>query len=104
MKLLRKLRALVCREKLDAEMSDEMRAHLELQTQQNIARGMPPDEARYAAQRSFGGEEQIKERVRDQRSWMWLEQTLQDLRYAVGSLRRNPVFSLTAVLTLVLGL
>jgi predicted permease len=104
MKLIRKLRALFRWEKLDAEMSEEMRVHVELQTEQNVSQGMSPEEACYAARRSFGGEEQIKEIAREQRTWVWLEQTLQDLHYAAASLRRNPVFTLTAVLTLVLGL
>src|SRR4051812_2695775 len=106
MNLLRKLRALFRREKLEREMSEEMRAHLELQTQQNVARGMSADEARYAARRTFGGVEQLKEQCRDERrrGWVWLEHLAQDLRYAGGSLRRNPVFTATAVLTLVLGL
>ncbi len=104
MSLLRKFCALFRRERLDAEMSEEMRAHLELQAAENEKRGMSADDARYAARREFGGVEQIKERARDERGWVWLEQTMQDLRYAAGALRRNPVFSLTAVLTLVLGL
>lgn len=78
--------------------------HLERQAAENEKRGMSSDEARYAAQRSFGGVEQIKEVAREQRTWVWLEQTVQDLRYAVGTLRRNPIFSLTAVGTLILGL
>jgi predicted permease len=106
MKFTRKLRTLFRREKLDAEMAEEMRAHLELQTQQNLSRGMSADDARYAARRSFGAVEQLKEQCRDERrrGWVWLEHLAQDLRYAAGSLRRNPVFTLTALLTLVLGL
>src|SRR5688572_15318322 len=104
MKLLRKLRAVFRKEKLDAEMTEEMRGHLELQTRANIARGMSPDEARYAARRSFGGVEQIKERVRDQRSWVWLEQMGQDFGYAVRALRKNRAFSLAALLTLTFGI
>lgn len=87
-------------------MSEEIRLHLELQVEQNLARGMTPEAARQEARRAFGGAEQIKEKCRDERSrgWIWLEHLAQDLRYAAGSLRRNPIFSLTAVLTLMLGL
>lgn len=106
MNFVQKLRALFRREKLDAEMADELRAHVELQTRENIARGMAPDDARFAAQRSFGGVEQIKERCRDER-WRgvrWLEQFSQDVRYAVRGLVRQPGFAAVAVISLALGI
>ncbi|HEY1109072.1 MAG TPA: ABC transporter permease [Opitutaceae bacterium] len=106
MHLLRRLRTLFRKQALDADLSDELRLHLELRVQRNIEAGLSPDEARQAALRAFGGVEQIKERCRDERGrgWLWLEQSLQDVRQAGRSLRRNPGFALTIVLILALGI
>src|SRR5205807_2845774 len=104
MKLLRQIRALIRREQLDADMAEELRAHLELQAAENERRGMNAREARYAAQRAFGGVEQIKERARDQRAFVWFEQFRQDVRYAARQLRRNRAFTAFAALSLGLGL
>ncbi len=101
---LRQLRALFRRGKLDAEMSEEMRTHLELQATENQKCGMSADEARYAAQRAFGGVEQIKERARDVRGWRWLEEFFQDLRHGARLLRRNPGFAAVVAFTLALGI
>src|SRR5688500_9559502 len=102
MKLWTKIRALFRIRKRDAEMSEEMRLHLEMQTERNVAAGMDVDEARYAARRQFGGVEQIKERCRDQRSSVWLEQTLSDIRFAGRMLRKNRGFAFAATLSLAL--
>ncbi len=106
MKLFRKFRAFFRKEKLDAEMSEEMRAHLELQATENQKRGMSADEARYAAQRAFGGVEQIKERARDERrrGWLWLDQLTQDLHYAWRQFQQAPGFVAVAMLSLSLGI
>src|SRR5436190_23320325 len=104
MKLLRKFRALFRKEKLDADMSEEMRAHVELQAARNSAAGMAPDEARYAAQRSFGGVEQIKEQARDARGLRWVHDFGRDLRFALRMIAKAPVMSAVIVLSLALGL
>ena len=104
MKLLRKIRSLFRRENLDAEMAEEMRAHVELQTQANLLAGMQADEARYAARRQFGGVEQIKEIARDLRRFRWLEDMVQDVGYGWRQLRKAPGFTVAVVLTLAVGI
>src|SRR5579875_668879 len=86
------------------ELEEEMRLHQELRTQANIEQGMPPDEARYAAQREFGNALLLRERSRDLWGWRWLEELFQDLRFGLRQLRRNPGFTAVAVITLALGM
>jgi len=97
-----KFRTLFRKAKLDAEMTEEMRLHVEQQTELNVAAGMNPDEARYAALRQFGGVEQIKERCRDQRGWVRFELALKEVGFAIRSLRRSIGFSLAVLTTLAL--
>jgi len=104
MKLVRRIRALFQKEKLDTEMVAEMRAHVDLQTERNVAAGMNPDEARYAALRQFGNVASIQEQAREARGWVWLEGIAKDIRHAVRALGKNPVFTAIALLTLALGI
>src|SRR5689334_6643160 len=104
MKLFSKLAALFRRQKLDADMAEEMRLHLERRVEENVAAGMSREEARYAALRKFGGVEQAKELAREQRGGVWLEQLWQDLRFAVRGLLRERAFTVVAVLTLAFGI
>ncbi len=98
------MRALFGKRKLDAEMDEEMRTHVEMRTQQNIEAGMEPEEARLAALREFGWKESIKESCREQRGGNWIENLGRDLHFAGRMLCKNPGFTLISVLTLALGL
>src|SRR5437588_7605018 len=88
----------------DAEMAEEMQAHVDLLTERHIAAGMSETDARNAALRQFGGIEQVKEIARDQRVWRWADEFLQDIRFGVRMLVRNPGFSILAILCLTLGI
>jgi len=102
--LLFRLRAVFQRNRLEREMAEEMRFHLARRAAEHVIDGMPPDEARNAAQRAFGGVEQIKERARDQHRIFWLEDFVRNLRIAFRQLIKSPGFTLLAVITLGLGI
>ena len=81
-----------------------MQAHLEMETAENIRRGMSPDEARRQAMLASGGLTVAAEAVRDQRGLPWVESIAADIRYAVRALRHSPAFTAVVVITLALGI
>lgn len=102
--LLSRCAALFRRRKLDADLDEELRAHIDIAIVENLKDGMSPEDARITALRAFGGLAQVREAYRVQRGLPWLEQIARDIRFAFRGLRKSPGFMLTAILTFAVGI
>ena len=102
--MLRRLRSLFRRQEFEDRLDDEIRFHVEQQTEKNRRAGMTPDAARRRALIRFGGVEQVREQTRDEFRAAPIENLARDMRYGLRSLRRHPGFSAMAVLSLAVGI
>src|SRR5215475_2232997 len=99
-----RLRGLFSGPRSDRDLTEELQSHLEALTEENVRRGMSPEEARRAARREFGGVEQTKELYREQRGLPFVETLWNDLRYGLRMLMKTPGVTFVAILTLAIGI
>ena len=92
------------RHRREADLARELRDHLELEAEAQLESGLPPGQARYAARRAFGNATLVKEQTRETWGWAFWSNLLKDLHYGLRLLRRNPLFTAVAAISLALGI
>ena len=102
--LLSRVRAMFYRSRLDDELDDELREHLAMLEERFVRGGMDPSEAFYAVRRQFGGVTQVKEQLMERRTMPLAGDVARDVRHAARGLWRSPGFSLTAIVSLAVGI
>src|SRR5258708_8483009 len=99
-----RLRALLRKESVESEVEEELQFHIRMREQENVRRGMPADQARREARRSFGNWARVREACQDVRGGGIVETLIQDVKFGARMLRKDPGFTFAAIVTLALGI